>query len=202
MSLNRLYVRSESDSEGRSPRTSISSGLEYCFVPQGYKARARAPAAKSDLDAVASSADEKDGSSVDEHNIEVSEDDASVGENAMQDSPVRGMQDPDYSPAPDSVSLKDRSPVPWLNQRKLGKQIVKIGRLCSREGGQRKGLSWLFAAARNVHEVPQQSYTRIAIPKHQSCTPGRDTKIYDSRDHSANWRVTDSRADTSLQDSP
>ncbi|DBA66678.1 TPA: hypothetical protein ACH3X2_002144 [Trebouxia sp. C0005] len=170
MSLNRLYVRSESDSEGRSPRTSISSGLEYCFVPQGYKARARAPAAKSgafrlepvlhgnDLDAVASSADEKDGSSVDEHNIEVSEDDASVGENAMQDSPVRGMQDPDYSPAPDSV--------------------------------------------RNVHEVPQQSYTRIAIPKHQSCTPGRDTKIYDSRDHSANWRVTDSRADTSLQDSP
>ncbi|KAA6418908.1 MAG: hypothetical protein FRX49_11134 [Trebouxia sp. A1-2] len=59
----------------------------------------------ADLDAVASSADEKDGSSVDEHNIEVSEDDASVGENAMQDSPVRGMQDPDYSPAPDSVRV-------------------------------------------------------------------------------------------------
>ncbi|KAL3134199.1 hypothetical protein ABBQ38_006682 [Trebouxia sp. C0009 RCD-2024] len=57
----------------------------------------------ADLDAVASSADEKDGSSVDEHKIEISEDDASVGENAMQDSPVRGVQDPDYSPAPDSV---------------------------------------------------------------------------------------------------
>lgn len=62
----------------------------------------------ADLDAVASSADEKDGSSVDEHNIEVSEDDASVGENAMQDSPVRGMQDPDYSPAPDSVRCVHR----------------------------------------------------------------------------------------------